>query len=411
MRYLKYVSAQLKRTLRLAVGIFPTAMLLFACLGAAVYFFFQQGPMAEGKQKYQIGVVGKIDDTYLGFGIYAIQTLDSSRFMADFLPMTEDEAKAAFRSGDLVAYIIVPEEFLDSIIYGRNDVPIQYVTTEGGKGIGDFVMDELAVVASELVTSSQCAIYSMQEIAYELGETAELRDWTDEINLRLIGYVLGRSGLVEVEELGFSKGLMVKQYYFCAILVLFCFLLGISSAPLFLRKNGDLGKWMKMRGIGPTAQVLSEFFPYFLLILLCIGVPLLILNAITGHFGFLESKVWTDELFKALIPVAFLACAMHFCIYETIKNPVANLLFMFLGILGMGYVSGLIYPSSFFPKGIAAVGKVLPTGVSLEYLSGTIFRGSGLEPGSAERYALLYGITFIVISILSRRWTIMKENG
>ena len=69
MRYVKYFSVQLKRTLKLAVGVFPTAMLLFACLGAAAWFLLNQGPLAERQQKYQIGVVGKIDDTYLGFGI------------------------------------------------------------------------------------------------------------------------------------------------------------------------------------------------------------------------------------------------------------------------------------------------------------------------------------------------------
>ena len=407
MRYLKYFIVQLKRTLKLAVGVFPTAMLLFACLGMAAYLFMSTGPLAEKQQKYKIGIVGKVDESYLGFGVYAIQTLDASRFMVDFIPMEEEEARNAFRSGELVAYVRIPEEFLDSIIYGRNDVPIGYVAAEGQKGIEGYLMDELSVVVSNLVTSSQCSIYSMQEAAYRTGNKSHIGEWTDEINLQLIGYVLGRTGLAELETLGYSDGLLVRQYYFCAILLLFCFLFGISSAPLFLRRNEDLGKWMRMRGIGPTAQVLCEFFVYFLFMMACVGIPVSILNVVTKQFAFLNAKVWLNEMLWALVPVILMTCAMHFVIYEVVKNPVANLLLQFIGVLGMGYVSGYVYPASFFPEGIAAVGRSLPTGVTLKYFSGKLI---GVGVGGSFWACMTYFLLFIGISIFARRWMIMREN-
>ena len=163
MRYAKYLYVQLKRTMKLAVGVFPTAMLLFACLGIAAYFLLMQGPLTGQQQKYRIGVVGSVDETYLGFGIAAIQTLDSSRLMVDFIPMEEEEAKEAFREGDLVAYINVPAEFLDSIVYGRNDVPITYVASESGQGIQGYLMEELAALVSRLVTSAQGSIYARNQ--------------------------------------------------------------------------------------------------------------------------------------------------------------------------------------------------------------------------------------------------------
>ena len=167
MRYVKYFVVQLKRTVKLAVGVFPTAMLLFACLAIAGYVFLNQGPLVENQKKYKIGVVGDIGDSYLGFGIYAIQTLDDSRFMVDFIPMTEEEAQKAFRNASLAAYITVPDEFLDSIITGKNDVPIQYVSSEGQKGLAGYLMDELATVVSELVTSSQSAIYAFEDVVID----------------------------------------------------------------------------------------------------------------------------------------------------------------------------------------------------------------------------------------------------
>lgn len=408
MRYVKYFVAQFKRTIRLAVGVFPTAMLLFACLGAACYSFYQLGPLSDAQRNYKIGIVGKADDTYLGFGVAAIQTMDSTRFMADFIPMTEKEAQKAFQSGELVTYVRIPDEFLESVVYGRNDVPLGYVASESQKGLESYLMEELSVCVSKLVTSSQASIYSMQKAARELGEREHLGSWTDELNLQMISYVLGRTGLAELETLGISIGLSVVPYYFCTILLLFCFILGISSSSLFLRRNEDLGRWMRLRGIGPFAQVLSEFACYLALTYACVAVPVGCAWFVTDHLKFLGTKVWLDEILWALLPVTILACAMHFVIYEVVRNPVGSILLQFLGVLGMGYVSGYFYPASFFPEGIAKVGAVLPTGIALRSFSNASFH---LEGSGAALGILAYVLIFLTISVLMRRWLSLRENG
>lgn len=407
MRYVKYLYVQLKRTLKLAVGVFPTAMLLFACLGVAAYLFLNSGFFAEQQMKYKIGVVGKIDDTYLGFGIYAIQTLDASRFMVDFIPMTEEEAQRDFREAKLAAYIRVPDDFLDSVIYGRNDLPITYVASEGQKGISGYLMDELAVVVSKLVTNSQSAIYAMQDIVRETEDVSQLGEWTDELNLRLIDYVLGRTKLAELEELGLSNGLLFRQYYFCAILLLFCFLFGISSAPFFLFRNGDLAKWMKTRGIGVFAQVACEYLVYFLFVYVCTALPLGVLGVLSQRFAVLRIKIDLGEQLLGLVPILLMISAMHFAIYETIRNPVANLLLQFIGVIGMGYISGYIYPASFFPDGIALVGRAFPTGVALECLTGVLTGETG-SVGTAGVW-IYFGI-FMFLSLLARRWMMVREG-
>ena len=407
MRYAKYLYVQLKRTMKLAVGVFPTAMLLFACLGIAAYFLLMQGPLTGQQQKYRIGVVGSIDETYLGFGIAAIQTLDSSRLMVDFIPMEEEEAKEAFREGDLVAYINVPAEFLDSIVYGRNDVPITYVASESGQGIQGYLMEELAALVSRLVTSAQGSIYAMQEMVYTHGDISNIWEWTDELNLQLIEYVLGRTRLVELEELGLSKGLLLRQYYFCAILLFFCFLFGITSASFFLKRNVSLGKWMKLRGIGPVGQVLCEYFVYFAMMMVCVLVPFCALGAVTHGFSFLKMRVYMSDLVLCLVPIVLMASAFHFVIYETVRNPVANLLLQFLGVIGMGYVSGYIYPASFFPDGIAAIGKMLPTGAALDAFSGAML----LEKRTTAFWLeLLYFVAFLGIATFARKRLIEREG-
>ena len=404
MRYGKYMFAQLKRMLKLAVGVFPTAMLLFVSLGIAGYYFFQSSIFTQNQNKFRIGIVGKIDETYLGFGISAVQTMDSSRFMVDFIPMKEDEARKKYQAGELTTYVMVPDEFLDSVVYGRNDVPITYVASEGQKGLGAFLMQELSKVVSRLVTSSQSSIYGMQRALVFEGRTERLDEITDEINLKLINFVLNRTKLAELEELGLSKGLLIRQYYFCTILLLFCFLFGIVSAPVFLRRNQQLAKWMRIRGIGAAGQVLGEYIPYFVFLFFCTALPLFLVGRATGGLAFLRWKLGVGELIRGLLPLTMMIAALHFMIYELFHNPVANLLFQFIVTMGMGYVSGFFLPAAFFPDGLIALGRILPTGVALDYLSG-IMLGSGGKGWKLGAYLT----AFLVVSILARARKIQRE--
>lgn len=403
-----YFKAQLKRTAKLAASVFPVAMLLFAFLAAAVWFFVSAGPLSEGQKKYRIGIVGDVDITYLKFGFYAVKTLDSSRFLVDFEPMSEDEAREEFKAGDLTAYVIIPDGFLDSIIHGRNDVQIEYIATDGQKGIESFLMDELSVTLSDIVTSSQSAIYSMQHAARYLGMTEELPEWTDEFNLKLIMYVLDRTGFAKVEELGISKGLLVRQYYFCTMILLFCFMFGISSAPMFLRRNNDLGIWMKVRGLTAWRQVLCEYGAYCLFMIFCLSVPLWVIGAATGNMSFLHNRVYFGELLSALIPISLMVSSFHFAIYEWIGNPVSNLLFQFIGILGMVYISGYIYPASFFPDSLAAIGGVLPTGIAMDVMAGNVF---GVGKRGSMIVLIVYTAAFLCITCLGRKRSIESDRG
>lgn len=407
MKYVKYFGVQLKRTMRLAVGVFPTAMLLFALLGLAAYFFFTKSFLAEGRNKYQVGVVGKIDETYLGFGIQAVQTLDSSRFMIDFLPMEEEEALDRFLSGELTTYVTVPEGFLDSLIYGRNDIPIIYVSRDGQKGLTGYLMEELSKIVSKLVISSQGSIYSMQHVFYDAGQTQELSGLTDEINMKLIGFVLSRTKLAELEELGISKGLLIRQYYFCALVLLYCFLFGTCGAPLFFGRNEQMGKWMKMRGIGATMQVLLEWGAFFLFLVFCIVIPLALLGRLTGDYAFLKWKLETRYVVMSVIPIAFLASAMQFMLYELFRNPVANLLLQFVAVIGMGYLSGFFFPAAFFPETAANIGRALPTGVAMEYCLSRIME----EPTTGSLWSITgYGVLFLGVAIFARARKIYGET-
>ena len=81
----RYLRLQLKRIIRLAVGIIPTAILLFACLAIAAVLYLNYGPNADKCERIKIGIAGDTQDSYLGMGILAIQSFDDTRYLVDFI--------------------------------------------------------------------------------------------------------------------------------------------------------------------------------------------------------------------------------------------------------------------------------------------------------------------------------------
>ena len=405
MKYLRYLEAQLKRALKHLIPVLPVAILLFACLGLTAYFLLS-GPLKERETRYRIGVVGDMDDPYMMIGFQALRTFDHSRDMVELISMTEEEAEREFRAGRIYAYVTLPEGFADSVIHGRNDTPVRYVFSDGHKGIEGYLMDELAVVVSDLVSESQAAVFSVQKVAYDYNPD-EAHDMINNYSMELIRYLVNRTGLAKLEELGISKGLLVRQYYFCTTLLLFCFMFGISSSSFFFRRNNELCRWMKVQGIGSLAQVLCEYCAYCLMMTVCLYTAIAALGAVTEGLAFLHKRIWMGNLFISLLPIVMMTGALHFVICETVKNPVANIILQFTCTLAMGYVSGYIYPANAFPQGLALLGRILPTGAALDHISNEVF-----DVGSGKTIILpvLYTVVFILISVFSRELEIRRDE-
>ena len=88
---------------------------------------------SEDQQLFKIAISGDTDSEYIGLGLTAVQTIDDTRITIEFLELKEEEAKAALKSGNISAYVVLPENFIDNAIAGNVD-KIRFVTTAGDLG-------------------------------------------------------------------------------------------------------------------------------------------------------------------------------------------------------------------------------------------------------------------------------------
>jgi len=405
-RGVMYFYSQLKRVMKTFPRQILVNLLVCLCVGALAVVFIRDGFLAQDGQKYRIGLVGDMSDSYLGFGVTAIQSLDDSRFMIELVTMTEDEAREAFAKGELYAVVQIPEGMMEAIESGANDRPITYIAAEGPKGIGAVVMGQIVDTASTLVTRSQSAIFGMQSIMLKHGMQEEFWEATNKLNLLLIELVLNRSRLYEVEVLGIANGLSVEGYYFCSILLFLLLLSGINNSPLFTNRKTDVPRFMMSRGVGAAGQVAGEYLAYLCLMLLCIAAAFIPVSFCLER-GFLTIPEWEGlgaEPIKGflimLLPVAAMFAALQFFLYESVSGVVSGILLQFICGIGMGYLSGFFYPAAFFPENMQRIGGILPAGVALRYVDDSVAEGGFPASGFG---VLLYLAVFLVLSMFVRK--------
>lgn len=393
-----YFTAQCKRIIKIFPSVMVTTVILVCGLTLLAAALFQLENAQEKKQKVEIGLAGSMEGSYLGFGIQALQSLDSSRFAIDFLEMSsETEAKEALERGELSAYVLIPDGFVDALVRGENR-PVTYVTSPGAAGIGSMVMNELVETISDLITESENGIYGAQRFLREQGREDIYWEASDRLYLRYLDFILGRELVYKIELTGVSGGLTVIEYYTCSIIILFLLFWGIAAAPFQIHREFYIFKLLRAKGLSAGWQILAEYGAYILLLSGSFLPIMILVGAVAARTEFVmfDSQLWV----LGILPVILLFAAMQLVIFEWITNPVTGALIQFLGALGLGYLSGCFYPVTFFPAGVQLIAPFLPTGAAMEY-SGKMMLGS---TAYGELVVMgLYGAGFLLAAVLLRK--------
>lgn len=407
----QYLKVQLKRAGKALPGICLLTFFLTVGLLVLMKAMFLLEESKSENRIVNVGIVGDIDDTYLGIGIEVIKNMDGIRNLADIQTMTEEEAKQAFASGDISAYLLVPEGFIDSVVYGENK-QLTYVTNEAAQDIGGLLINELVGSISQMITMTQTSVQSMQSYMLEHDMRDGLWEATEGINIAYIEVVLNRMDMFELEELGISNSISFTGHLFTGILVLLMLLWGINSVSLLVRSENSLLKILHTRGLNSRKQVLSEVGAYLVLqcaSLLCVFICVIIIKAAFGlsirEWDVLEAGEKLLFVVK-LVPVVMLTATMQALLYELVTNVVTGVLLQFVVAVSMAYVSGCIYPLSFFPEALQVLGAYSPIGVALRYLQKNLTYRNGWGEFCIM---ILYILLFVGLHIWKRNLRITKE--
>lgn len=404
---LAYCRAQLRRTVRIAPMVLAFLVLLTAVLSVILLKTFAADEAKAEKQPIRIGVVGDLTDTYLEAGLFALQNMDSSQFYLEFVTLTEEAAADALKAGELTAYLRIPDNFVQDMLWGK-DTDVTFVAGNSPSALGPLLMREVAEVVSDIIIHAQKGVYGYMAIAEErLADATQRYALVEKLSIRYATEIFGRGELYRQEILGISHGLPLKEYYLCAGFLLVVLLCGVVCAPLLIKSDLALPRLLHTTGLTSPGQIAGEFLPFFLLQSVCGAVLLTavgaVLSATTDTLGILPE--WTSvtaylQLAVQALPVILLLSAWQFLLYELAAGLIGGVLLQVLMTVSLAYASGFLLPLSALPPSLQAVSAYLPTGLGFRYLTGVVG-----ETGSAwVGFAVVgYALVLLVAAMLVRK--------
>lgn len=405
MRLLRYIAIQLKIAGRKCPAIFALSLVFLVGTLLLAFSIKTASILDEKQNKVSVALVGDSSEEYLGVGIGLMTQMDYSQYTMDFVETTESEAKKLLKHGDIKAYIVIPEGFIESFAYG--DIKkLTFVMRDETDGYGIVLAKEFLQMVSDYVIATENAVFSTFDVAQDLLPYSEIMSATDRLMLEEATLALSREDLYEVEYIGISYSLPIAGYYFCSLILMFMMLAGIAAFPYFSDRNVKKQRYIAGSGVRGYMQIISEYFAYT--IYQCIFITLILFTAfliITKKEIVISGVDITDMIdasafIRKMIPVSVAVCAWQFLIYEfagSSKNVVSTQFFV---LVFVAYFSGLFYPIDFYPIAVQKFSSVSLFGVLMRYMSSALL----IEDLGASFFVIgLYVVLLLVFAALIRR--------
>lgn len=389
---MKYLYLQGKRALRHLPCVLLVIAILFGALGL-VFSAVENATETDSTAKFQIGMVGTAGDSILEIGLAALQMMDSSRLSLELVAMDEDAAQAALSQGKISAYVVIPEGFMDSAFHGTY-LPIRYVSTTGAGSLSTIMQDEVTTTVDALVTAAYKGVYGLNDALKGAGFGRLSGPHMTKLSAAFAKLILARGNLYRTAQAGVQDGLDLGNSLLCGLTVLLLLLSALSFAPVLIKENFALQRLLYAQGRSAFGQVLGELVPFFLCMLLC---ALCAMAAIGKAIAF---------PFVTYLPVILTVCTMSFFLYQLSRDFISGILMQFFVTLSLCFVSGCIYPVSFFPIALQKLAGYLPTGLARRQLSTAV---TGANATSTVLFLLGYSALFFALSVLLRHKRIRRN--
>ena len=394
----KYFCVQLKRLLRLFLPVLLVTAILFGCLMVVYDTIASMREESKVTTKFQIGVVGTGSDFYLQMGLKAMDSIDSTRFSIELVEMEEKAAEDAMRRGKIAAFVAFPEGFLDAALHGEI-LPLKFVCTAGSVGLVSMIKDEFTQMVEIMLLESQKGIYGSGDAMNSLGLSGS--KVVNDISIAYAEFVFSRGNVYRATTLEAFNGLGMEGYLVTGLCIVLFLLICLTFAPMMIRRDHALGRMLCAQGRGVIAQILCDFGVYLLALA---GIAAVVL----AYLVFWMRATVTGAMLLQALPVLLMLGAMSFLMYELASDLVSGVLLQFFTALVLCFITGCMYPITFFPEAVQKLSAFLPTGIARAQIANCI-----LQTHDAKNTvgALIYAGAFLVASVLIRRFKTAGVRG
>ena len=341
----------------------------------------------------------------------AVQILSGQEDFQNLLDLeqedTEEAALKKLRDGEYVGVIVLPQNFIQDIIYGKN-TPGR-VITDSASPLEEMLLRELAQAGSRLLSAGQAGVYSLQDSLRDEGLSHEAwQDMTLKINMNLIAEALSSSSEPFLrEEIPLDgTSLPLLPHFLLSFLVFFLFASGAFFQKLFTQdRSAALLNRFAACGLSPASFLISKLFWICVYEVLAGGILLSLLSGYT-NLAPTGKTLWEAVPFAGaglLLAGSFIL----FC-FSLFSGGKVSLLFLLAVSAGGLLISGGWIPLFLLPDFLHSI-----SGWNLHALCMELFLPLFGVPGKGSSLlcALLLSAALVGISLLSLKRTSGRKEA
>lgn len=353
----------------------------------------------EENTRVNIGVTGDMENKLLSLGLNAFKTFDDTKYSIELLEYEESEAETALKRGEIAAYVVMPEDFIENALYG-NVKPVRFVTTAESSDVVTMFKNEILKIVTDLVVDAQKGTYGIGDALDANGYSDISGENVNNISMKYFELVIKRNSNIKVSEIGVANSLTTTEYYLLSIFIFLIMLVGLPFASLYSRSDNALSLLLSSKGISPLSQLFCEFLAHLLSLL---GLTALVFGVITLADIALGTKLLSlvgSCPFLQSLPFVIMLSAFNIMIFELFDNLISGLLSHFFIATSLCYISGCFFPIHSFPTAIQNIASALPVCLARQQMS-SLFTGNNSTISTL--WLVGYALVFFALALIKKR--------
>lgn len=297
--------------------------------------------------------------------------LDELNIFESVLRIDENRAMQMLSNNEIAAVIIIPSDFSESLMDGKNDKPIVII---GNKSmpIETYTVKNIAFSAIDLLYSSQNAVNTVYYYSKMAGSTEEELDQKySNLVVKYFINLLSRNDIFYESKAGSNLNVTPFEYFTAGIIAVFLMLSGMPGAKMLVtEKSLKLTDRLRATPVRMWQILLSKF----------------IITALFSLIQFAAVLIFGSLFFGNYLEVSFLNFAPAFIVlvfgssawamFVAAISPSSSTVDIIgnLSILIMAIIGGNIYPLTAMPDYIKVLSKFTINKWAMDCLIG-IFSG------------------------------------
>lgn len=347
------LKTEIKKTLKAVFRFLKMAVLMIALtalLAAGAFVMLD----TEEDVKIRIAVtLPEIDESIGGLLITSLEGMDSVKDALEIVYADESEGEKLLKQGGVSAHIVVPDNFLNSVLSGQN-VPAQ-VRLKNGSSIECMLIKTGFESASEILKASQSGVFAIYDAAKSGTESD--KEILDDANAMFLELVFTRGTMFKVKKVSMTGNLSVTDFVVSTSLALLLALLSVSYIGMFGRENKDFYKRLSAFSVSGIELAFSKFVSCACLLLIC-TIPVVLTLVLTG-------LIYKASVAFLLIFAVFSCSAFAALLGALTENKTVAVLLGFLLAVVFLFMAGGIMPEAFLPSWVLRASNCLPIASSL----------------------------------------------